>query len=85
MNDNEGVEEFEANGGHNKEVHRRDIREMIAKKGSPSLTRRKISLFLHVFGDSRLSDVETEFQKFAMDPGRPPERIFVIHKPDKRA
>ena len=85
MNDNEGIKEFEADCGHNKEVHRRDIREMIAKKGLPSLTGGTIPSFLHIFGDSRLSDVETEFQKFAMDPGRPPERIFVSHTPDQRA
>ena len=84
MNDNEGVEEFEAERGNDKEVHRRDIREMIAKKGLPSLTGGRIPSFVHIFGDSRLSDMETEFQKFAMDPGRPPERIFVSPTPDQR-
>ena len=55
------------------------------KKGSPSLTLRTFPSFVHIFGDSRLSDVETEFQHFSMDPGRAPERILVIHPLDNRA
>ncbi len=85
MNDNEGVEEFEAERGNDKEVHRRDFRGMIAKKGSPSLTSKTKPSLLYIFGDSRLSDVETDFQKLTMEPECPPERVFVIHTPDKRA
>ena len=58
---------------------------MIAEEGSPSLTVRTIPSFVHIFVDSLLSDVESEFYQFSMDTGRAPEQIFVIHTLDKRA
>ena len=48
------------------------------------MTGATIPSIVHIFRDSRLSDVESEFQEFTMDPGYAPERIFVSHMPDKR-
>ena len=85
MNNNAGITEFEAQGGHDKEAHRCGFSKMIAEEGSLSLTLRAITAFVYIFGDSRLSDVESEFYQFSMDTGRAPEQIFVIHTLDKRA
>jgi hypothetical protein len=83
--DDKCLEEFKAEGRHNNEVHRRDFRKIIAKDGSSSLTWRTIPSLVQMFGDSRLSNIEAEFQQFSVDPGRDPELNFVIHAPDKRA
>ena len=40
----EGVEQIEASCRHDKQIHRGDIRGMIAKKGAPTLTRWPLSL-----------------------------------------
>lgn len=46
----EGIEQVEANGRDNGQIHRGDIRGMIAQQGAPPLARRPPSLD-HVFGD----------------------------------
>ena len=47
----EGIEQVEANGRDNEQIHRGDIGGMIAQKGAPSLAWRSPSLD-HVFGDA---------------------------------
>ena len=39
----------------------------------------------HVFRDSGLTDVDAEFQQFAMDPWRAPTRVRLRHGADQRA
>src|ERR1700730_19271390 len=53
--DDVGVEEVEANGRDNEQVHGGDILSMITQEGAPSLAWRPASLD-HVFGDTRLRD-----------------------------
>ena len=82
MDNNEGIKEFEAQGGHDMVIHCHDFREMISEEGSPSLLGRKIPSFIRVFCDSRLSDVKSEFYQFSMATERAPEQIFVIYTLD---
>jgi hypothetical protein len=63
--------------------HHSDFSKMLAEEGSPSLTLRTIPSFAHIFGDGRLSDVESEFYQFSMDPVRASGWIFVIYVLDK--
>jgi hypothetical protein len=43
---------------------------VIPQEGAPGLGRR-LSSVPHVFRDSRLTDVDPQFQQFAMNPRRP--------------
>jgi hypothetical protein len=56
-----GVEQFEANGRDNEQVHGGDILSMITQKDAPSLAWRPASLD-HVFGDTRLRDLKPELE-----------------------
>src|SRR5450631_1443866 len=56
--DDQGIEQFEADGRDNEQVHSGNILRMIAQKGSPSLAWRPASLD-HVFSDTRLSDLKS--------------------------
>ena len=56
-NDDEGIEQIEANGRDNEQVHGRDVRFMVAHKGAPSLAWRFASLD-HVLGRARLRDLK---------------------------
>jgi hypothetical protein len=58
---------------NHKEVHCPDTGHMIAQKGLPRLARPGASTFGHVFGDRRLSDLDPEFQQFAMNTRRTPQ------------
>ena len=64
--DHERVKQVKGECRDDKEIHRSDIREMVAQKRAPSLARRPPPLD-HVFSDRRLGNVESELQKFAMD------------------
>ena len=57
---------------------------MIIKERFPALGRRA-STFDHILGDARLSDVDAEFEQFAMDLRRAPQRIGNAHLADKLA
>jgi hypothetical protein len=79
--DDEGIEQVEANGRNNKQVHGGNVWSMIAQEGSPSLAGWSPS-FNHVLGDARLRDFKTELEQFAVDTWRAPKRIFDAHSPD---
>src|ERR1700756_2550436 len=64
--DDEGIEQIEANGRDNKQVHGGNVRGGVKKKGAPSLTGWP-SPFDHVFGDARLRDLEPELEQFAVN------------------
>src|SRR6202140_2322806 len=82
--DDEGIEQVEANGRDNKQVHGGYVRRVVMQKGPPSLARRPASLH-HVFGDTRLRDLKPELEQFAVDAWRAPKRIFDAHPPDQCA
>jgi hypothetical protein len=56
-----GVEQVEADGRDNEQVHSGDILSMVTQKGVPSLAWRPASLD-HVFGDTRLRDLKPELE-----------------------
>jgi hypothetical protein len=69
--DDEGIEQVEANGWHNKQVHGRNVRCVITQKRAPSLTWRSTALD-HVLGNARLCDVKSKLELFAVDAWRAP-------------
>ena len=50
-----------------KEIGRHSLAEVISQEGAPS-PRRRQARALHIFRDGGLTDVEPEFQQFAMNP-----------------
>jgi len=82
--DDEGIEQIEANGRDNKQVHGGNVRRVVTQKGAPSLTGGP-SPFDHVFGDARLRDLEPELEQFAVNTRCSPKRIFDAHPPDQGA
>jgi hypothetical protein len=75
------IEQIEANGRDNQQIHGRNVRRVVTQEGSPSLTRRSTP-FDHVLGDARLRDLKPELEQFAMDAWRTPKRILDAHLPD---
>ena len=82
--DDEDIEQIEANGRGNEQVHGGDVRCVVTQEGAPSLGGRSRSLD-HVLRDAGLSDLEAELQQLAMDTRRAPQRILSAHPPDQRA
>src|ERR1700704_181408 len=83
-NDDEDIEQIEANGRDNEQVHGGDVRRMVTQEGAPSLGRRSTSLD-HVLRDAGLSDLEAELEQLAVDARRSPQWIVNTHVPDQRA
>src|SRR6266496_3259102 len=72
-NDDEDIEQIEANGRNNEQVHGADVRCVVTQEGAPSLGRRSTSLD-HVLRDAGLSDLKAELEQLAMDARRSPQR-----------
>jgi hypothetical protein len=70
-NDDEDIEQVEANGRNNEQVHGGDVRRVVTQEGAPSLGRRATSLD-HVLRDAGLSDHKAELEQLAMDARRSP-------------
>ena len=81
--DDEGIEQVEANGRDDEQVHGSNVRCVVPQEGAPSLTWRPAS-FDHVLGDARLRDFEPELEQFAVDARRSPKRVLDAHPPDQR-
>jgi hypothetical protein len=65
---------------HGEEVHRGDGFPMVAEKCKPVFHRRGISrCFAYPTGDGSLGNIKSEHEKFTMNPGRSPGRIFGDH------
>src|SRR5207249_330468 len=60
-NDDKGIEQAEANGRNNEQVHGGDVRRVVTQEGAPALGRRSTSLD-HVLRDARLSDLKAELE-----------------------
>jgi hypothetical protein len=54
------------------------VRRVIAKEGLPGLGRFSLPP-LHVFGDSRLGDIEAQLEQLAMDARRTPKWVHPAH------
>src|SRR4030081_2376288 len=83
-NDDEDIEQIEANGRNNEQVHGGDVGCVVTQEDAPALGRRSTSL-AHVLRDAGLSDLEAELEQLAMDARRTPQRIFRAHLSDQRA
>jgi hypothetical protein len=57
----EDIEQIEANGRDNEQLHGADVRCVVTQEGAPSLGRRSTSLG-HVLRDAGLTDLETELE-----------------------
>src|SRR5712671_3203589 len=61
LNDDEAIEQVEANGRGNEQVHGGNVRRVVTQKGAPSLPGRAASLD-HVLGDARLRDLKPKLE-----------------------
>src|SRR5207244_4742577 len=59
-NDDEDIEQIEANGRDNEQIHGGDVWCVVTQEGAPSLGRRSTSLD-HILRDAGLTDLEAEF------------------------
>jgi hypothetical protein len=66
------------------QIHRSDPISVIEQERLPTL-RRWFSSFDHIFGHTRLSDIDSELEQLSVDPRRPPQRIGDAHLADKLA
>ena len=82
--DNEGIEQVEANGRDNEQIHGSDIRRVVARENPPPLTWRSTPLD-HVLGNARLRDLKPELEQFAVDTRCSPKRVLDAHSPDQSA
>src|SRR5438128_1947597 len=81
---NDDIEQVEADGRNDEQVHGGDVRRVVTQEGAPALGRRSRSLD-HVLRDARLSDLKAELEQLAMDARRTPQRIVNAHPPDQGA
>jgi len=59
---------------------------MVAQEGEPAFRKQRISrCFAHPAGDRSLGDIKSEHEKFTMNPGCSPGRIFGDHFEDQIA
>jgi hypothetical protein len=83
-NDDGDIEQVEANGRDNEQVHGGGVGRMVTQEGAPTRGGQSASLD-HILRDAGLSDLKAELEQLAMDARRPPQRIFRAHLPDQRA
>ena len=83
-NDDQGIQQVEANGRNNEQIHRGDVRRVVLQKRAPSLTPRSRALD-HVLRDVRLRDIKPELEQLAVDARRSPQWILDGHLPDQRS
>src|SRR5438876_7050255 len=81
-NDDKGIEQVEANGRNNEQVHGGDVSSVVTQEGTPSL-RGRAALLDHVLRDAGLSDLKAELEQLAMDARRAPQRIVNAHSTDQ--
>src|SRR5947207_7100870 len=82
--DHDAIENLEANGRHDEDVHGGAVWCVVAEESLPGL-RRPSPTPGHVLGDRRLSDFDPELEQFAMDTRRAPQPIGQAHFPDQAA
>ena len=82
--DDEGIEQIEANGRDNEQIHGSNVRRVVPQKGVPSLTWWSASLD-HVLRNARLRDLKSELEQFAMNARRTPQWVIQAHLSDQCA
>jgi hypothetical protein len=83
-NNDEDIEQVEANGRGNEQVHGGDVGRMATQEGAPPRGGRSASLD-HILRDAGLSDLKAELEQLAVDARRSPQRIVNAHPSDQRA
>ena len=78
----ENVKNLETDRGHGEEVDGDQLLRMILKECPPALRGRFVTS-QHVFADTALSDVDAEFEEFAMDAGCTPSGVLPAHRADE--
>ena len=71
----EDEQNFEPDRMYREEVDRNELGHMIGEERSPRLGWR-LGMADHVFGDGRLGNLNAQFQKFAVNSRRSPERVI---------
>jgi hypothetical protein len=69
--DHQPIEQLEASGGHDEQVNRTNMRDVIAQEGLPALRWRSASSN-HVLGHGRLGDLEAQLEQLTVDARRTP-------------
>ena len=80
--DHQPIEKFEPNGRNDEQINGGDVRSVNAQERSPTC-RGWAAPAAHVLGNSRLGDVDTKFQQFAMNTRRAPERVILADCADQ--
>ena len=78
----EDVKELKTDRGHREQVDGHQLLGVILQKCTPSL-RRGLPATHHVFADATLTDVDAEFEQFAVDSGCTPTGILPAHLADQ--
>jgi len=76
------VQDLETDTGHGEEVDGDQLLSVILEKCAPGL-RRRLAAAHHVFADAALTDVDAEFEQFAVDAGCTPSGILLTHLADQ--
>src|SRR6516164_4443860 len=76
--DQKYVKHLKTNGRHREEVDRYHTLEVILQEGPPGL-RRWLAASHHILANTGLADVNVEFEQFAVDARRAPQRIVAAH------
>jgi hypothetical protein len=64
-------------------IGRHDLADVIPQERAPRL-RWRLTPVAHVFCDCRLTDVDPQFQQFAMNPRRAPTRVRLRYRANQR-
>jgi hypothetical protein len=78
----EDVEDLKTDGGHGEEIDGDQLLGRILQKCTPGL-RRRFAAAQHIFADAALTDVDAEFEQFAVDARCTPSGILPAHLPDQ--
>src|ERR1017187_8451454 len=76
------VKDVETDCGDGEEIDGDELRDVVLQEGAPSLSRRFAAAH-HVFADTRLADVNAEFEPFAMNAWCAPTGILPAHLADQ--
>src|SRR5947207_14616049 len=80
----EYVEDLEAECRNSEQGHRYQVLHVILQEGPPSL-RWRLPVTVQVLAHAGLADVHTEFEQFAVNPGRVPGWVRSAHQTDQIA
>ena len=82
--EHEDEQEAIGHGRDHEEIGRHDLADVIRQERAPGLGGR-LAWAPHVFRDRRLTDVDLQFQQFAMNPRRAPTRVRLRDRANQRA